>query len=75
MRYIYSLVTVILLLLISSCATYNAQYNKNANQTEAPAKDITHTFYLIGDAGNSDLGESSKALQNFKVELKKASKT
>jgi hypothetical protein len=36
-------------------------------------KEIEHTFYLIGDAGNSDLGESSEALKAFKTEIESAS--
>ncbi|MDO7170859.1 metallophosphoesterase [Mariniflexile sp. AS56] len=61
-------------LLFSACATYSPQY-KNPNwKTDLPSKDIAHSFYLIGDAGNSPLGTSSKALIAFKTALLKASK-
>jgi len=33
-----------------------------------------HSFYLIGDGGNSPIGESSEAIKAFKAELNKASK-
>jgi len=59
-------------LFVSSCATYAPQF-KDAS-TPTPTKDIEHSFYLIGDAGKSDLGTSSEALQAFKNELSKASK-
>lgn len=42
--------------------------------TIVPSKEITHTFYLIEDAGNSPLGSSSIGLQALKHELSKASK-
>ena len=62
------------LLLISSCATYNPQYKDANAKANMPNKDIEHSFYFIGDAGNSPLGGSTKALQAFKEELSKASK-
>ncbi|MFG6687769.1 metallophosphoesterase [Mariniflexile sp. HNIBRBA6329] len=37
-------------------------------------KTIAHSFYLIGDGGNSPLGSKSKVLQYFKSEINKASK-
>ena len=68
------LVVISALLLLNACATFKPQY-KTANQPEIyPDKDIAHSFYLIGDAGNSPLGESSPALQAFKKELSNASK-
>jgi len=60
---------------ILSCATYKPQYKKNTNLHTFPtSKEIEHTFYLIGDAGNAALGKSSKALQAFKEELNNADK-
>lgn len=57
------------------CATYKPQYNTSKKTKVYPqGKDLVHSFYLIGDAGNSNLGESSKALKAFKKELLKASK-
>ena len=63
-----------LFLLLSSCATYQAQYKNKTVINVLPDKEIEHSFYLIGDGGNSPLGESSKTLQAFKKELAKASK-
>ncbi len=65
---------ILILLLFSSCATYNAQYKDASTSKSMPNKDIEHSFYFIGDAGNSPMGGSSKALQTFKAELSKASK-
>ncbi|MDT0558913.1 metallophosphoesterase [Ichthyenterobacterium sp. W332] len=69
-----SLLSIIVVLLINSCATFKAQYSDSVTQNEAPDKTISHSFYLIGDAGNSELGESSEALKAFKEELAKAKK-
>ena len=53
-----------------SCATFKPQYKTEAVLNQFPNnKEIEHTFYLIGDAGNSDLGETSSALKAFQREL------
>ena len=64
---------VVGLLLLNACATYKAQYKDESIQSKAPDKEIEHTFYLIGDAGASELGSKSMALQAFEKELNKAS--
>jgi len=75
MRYYYKLAVVfIFIFLLNACATYKTQLKKGVVVAKFPDKEIEHTFYLIGDAGNSDLGTSSIALQSFKKELSKASK-
>ncbi|MBC9795174.1 metallophosphoesterase [Sinomicrobium weinanense] len=57
-------------LLIYSCATYKTQYKTPPQTVDTPATDkISHTFYFIGDAGNSPMGERSKALEAFGKEL------
>ena len=64
-----------LLLLISACATVKIQIAKN--QQKLIKKDsalIAHTFYLIGDAGNSTLTKNSPALNYLKKHLIGASK-
>ena len=67
-------VLFILLLFVNACATYKPQY-KDANwKSDFPDKEISHSFYFIGDAGNSPLGTSSDALKAFKQELNKATK-
>ena len=65
---------IIALLLLNACATYSTQYKDVNNQRNFPNKEIEHSFYLIGDAGNSPLGQSSEALQAFKKELSRATK-
>nr|WP_308990965.1 metallophosphoesterase [Mariniflexile sp. KMM 9835] len=61
-------------LLFSACATYSPQYKDSNWKADISTKEIAHSFYLIGDAGNSPLGTSSKALEAFKNQLSKASK-
>jgi hypothetical protein len=61
-------------LLLNSCATYEAQYSEKTNQIEATKGEIIHTFYLIGDAGNSEIGVKSKGLIGFEESLSMASK-
>jgi len=62
------------LLLLNACATYKPQYQNNKPESAFPDKEIEHSFYLIGDAGNYELGESSEVLKAFKKELDKAKK-
>jgi hypothetical protein len=70
-----SLVLVLILFFVSSCATFKAQYAKDVVQSPTPSdKELMHSFYLIGDAGNSELGTSSEALKAFKTALLKADK-
>lgn len=75
MRYFYkySLVLTVIFLL-NACATYKTQLKKGVSSIALPNKEIEHTFYLIGDAGNSKIGASTIALQLFKKQLSKASK-
>ena len=75
MRYYQHFVLLITLLLINSCATYKPQYKDDKIVKSFPQeKEIAHSFYLIGDAGNSPIGTKSEALKDFKVELNKANK-
>lgn len=68
-------IILLCVLFLASCATYKPQYKTTAIVNSYPKdKQIEHTFYLIGDAGNSALGKSSKALKAFKKELATASK-
>jgi len=64
----------LLFLCISACATIKKQIADN--QPSVIKKDsskIEHTFYLIGDAGNSTLEEDSPALKYLKKHIKSAS--
>ncbi|ASV30579.1 metallophosphoesterase [Maribacter cobaltidurans] len=63
----------LLVLLITGCATYRTKYAdiKDAEDI-ALNKEVRHTFYLIGDAGLSPLGDMNPALKIFKKRLDKA---
>ena len=73
----YSFVISITLLL-NSCATHKAQYGKNvsANETENATDTIkiTHTLFLVGDAGNADEEQAQQTLELLHQKLKKANK-
>ena len=66
---------IIILLFITGCATYKTKYADEKGAKDIISnKEITHTFYLIGDAGVSPIGEMNSALKIFKNKLDKASK-
>jgi predicted phosphodiesterase len=67
-------ILILLIFFIHACATYKPQYKDKLEQSIFPDKNITHSFYLIGDAGLSGEASSSKAIAHFKVALSKASK-
>ncbi|MBL4604396.1 MAG: metallophosphoesterase, partial [Flavobacteriaceae bacterium] len=62
------------LLILNACATYKAQYKDGATAIKTPSKEVSHTFYLIGDAGNSAIHQASPALSKLKAELSEADK-
>ena len=75
MKYYYKLLlSCVFVFLFNACATYKTQLKKGVESLKFSDKEIEHTFYLIGDAGNSEIGTSSTTLQSFKKELSKASK-
>ena len=58
------------LLLITSCATYKTKYVNDATAVDVnEGKNVSHTFYLIGDAGLSPIGGMNPALKIFKSKL------
>jgi len=65
------------LFLLSSCASYEAQYSeqeKNWKNSETiDSNDISHTFYLIGDAGIADTTLLKRNYQVLQKELKASS--
>ena len=64
--------TLLLLLLLSSCATFEAQYREGIEQDPFPSsKQIDKTFYLIGDAGLASAQGTTTALRTFDNYLKK----
>ena len=75
MRFYQYIVLIITFSFLNACATYKPQYkDDNFVKTFPSEQNIIHSFYLIGDAGNSELGSQSEALKDFKTELSKASK-
>lgn len=66
---------IVFLLLLSSCATYEVQYANKEHKNVAPhTKKVIHSFYLIGDGGNSPLGSETITLQRLKKTLQQQSK-
>ena len=75
MKFFKYLLFYSLFLLISACATMKMQIAENQNfETEKINSKIEHTFYLIGDAGNSSLTKDSPALVFLKEKIKDAPK-
>jgi len=66
---------IIGLLLLSNCATYKPQY-KTSNQTVSnfSKEDVAHSFYLLGDGGNSPIGSETITLKRLRTQLESASK-
>lgn len=63
-------------IILQSCATNHSQFGNKApaeikNDFENKKK-LSHTFYLIGDAGNADEEKAQKTLQLFSQRLKDA---
>lgn len=61
--------------MVSGCATYKAKYAEVTSQKLVDSnKEVSHTFYLIGDAGLSPIGGMNEALKAFKAKLDVADK-
>ena len=61
--------------LVSACATMKLQVTENhVFEPKESTAEIEHTFYLIGDAGNSTLKKDSPALKYLKEKTKNVSK-
>lgn len=75
MKLFKSLLFFILLILTSSCATLKMQIAENQNfEEKKDSSKLMHSFYLIGDAGNSTLTQDSPALRYLRKKIKEASK-
>ncbi|WP_318310529.1 metallophosphoesterase [Flagellimonas crocea] len=62
-----------LMVLSIGCATYEAKYaGPFSPQDLGEEKVVEHTFYLIGDAGLSPMGDVNPTLKKFKEELDRA---
>lgn len=65
------------LVLLNSCTTYKAQYGKDViNPTEEKTTDseLSHRFYLIGDAGNAEQKEAQQTLSLFESRISESDK-
>jgi hypothetical protein len=74
MRFFKHLCFCILLLLFVGCATYKTKYETPPLGDNSTTKEVSHTFYLIGDAGLSPIGELNPVLKLFREKLNKANK-
>ncbi|AOW20652.1 metallophosphoesterase [Urechidicola croceus] len=67
------LLLALFVFVVNACATYKPQYaDKNYIPAIPESKEIAHSFYLIGDAGNAQIGESTQSLKVLKEKLKTA---
>ena len=68
-------ISLLIILVLTGCATYKAKYVDLGNINDIPtSKEVSHTFYLIGDAGLSPMGGMNPALTLLKDRLKEADK-
>ena len=66
---------IALFFLVTGCATYKSKYAEpDSNIDIKTTKEISHTLYLIGDAGLSPMNDMNAALKIFKQKLDKADK-
>lgn len=69
---------ILVFLLLQSCATHHTQFGKNiqnpVSSNPADSSEITHTFFLVGDAGNADQEKAKQTLQLLNNKLEKADK-
>ncbi|MDX6748037.1 metallophosphoesterase [Polaribacter sp. PL03] len=69
---LFILTTIILL---SACATIKMQVKENHKYiSRKDTSKVLHSFYLIGDAGNSDLNKKDSAISYLEQEIKSAKK-
>ncbi|MCK0155776.1 metallophosphoesterase [Cellulophaga sp. F20128] len=63
------------ILILTNCATQKAKYAPGTQRIDvSESKEIAHTFYLIGDAGLSPIGDLNPVLKSFKKRIAKADK-
>jgi len=66
--------TILLTILLVSCATYQEQVDKQISQSLSETNsELSHRFYLIGDAGNANLNESTLPLESLTKRLQRES--
>tara|TARA_B110000238_G_scaffold195895_1_gene235785 strand:+ start:4396 stop:8088 length:3693 start_codon:yes stop_codon:yes gene_type:complete len=75
MKLLKYLLFFILLILTSACATLKMQIAEDQNfEEKKDSSKLMHSFYLIGDAGNSTLKQDSPALLYLRKKIKGTSK-
>lgn len=58
---------LLLIILVHGCATYETKYAEPFSVTTGLVeRELEHTFYLIGDAGKSPMGDLNPTLKRFK---------
>lgn len=63
------------IILFSTCATFKMQISENQDFIqEKDTTKLVHSFYLIGDAGNSTLKEDSPSIKFLRNQMKDAPK-
>ncbi len=72
MKKVYTNLCIALIFLVSSCATYKTKTDESISETTSTntSKKIESTFYLIGDAGNTEKGSSTRTLLAFQEYIK-----
>ena len=69
-KYYFALLSITLFF---NCATHKTKYAKGLGNVDTPTtKTISHTVYLIGDAGISPMNDLNPVLKNFKNKLARA---
>ncbi|WP_411893369.1 metallophosphoesterase [Winogradskyella sp. A2] len=68
-----SVLLVIISLIVCACATHKLQVEKSTIVDFPEDKTIRHSFYLLGDAGNSEMGQVDPAINEFGIALSEAS--
>ena len=75
MKYTKYFTLITILLFASNCATHLPQYKTvKKTSTNLSNKDVIHSFYLLGDGGNSPIGTETVTLKKLRVALNSASK-
>lgn len=65
--------TLLCVTFLASCATQKTKYASEVVKKEiTTTKQVSHTVYLVGDAGLSEEGTANKVLKSFKNRLDKA---
>ncbi len=75
MRHIIKLVIILSLLFVASCATNKLQIDdKEVVSSTSDNNDLSHSFFLVGDAGYNSANNSNQVLSLLKNKLQNASK-